>query len=133
MELLYVQRTGNLYQDGVLLALCYAGFNGGLNNPEQQSKQLVGPLPVAWYTLGHAIQGSHLGPNAIPLKPDNEHGPEMFGRASFYMHLDNASHNQTASRGCIVVLVPSVLAKLAKMPGTRLQVIAEKPEAPCKT
>lgn len=127
MTLLYVQKTGNLYQDGILLALCYAGFGAGVNAPDLQAKQLVGPLPCGWYTLGNAVQGSHLGPNAIPLEPDPAN--EMFGRASFYMHLDNASHNRTASRGCIVVLVPSVLAKLAEMPGTRLQVIAEKPEA----
>ncbi len=126
MTLLYAQRTGALYQDGVLLAMCYAGHGDGLNNPAMQAVHSIGPLPVGWYTTGAAHEGTHLGPHAIPLDPDPNN--QMFGRAGFYIHADNAKQDHSASEGCIVVSSPAARLKIAALPGTRLQVVEEKPQ-----
>lgn len=125
MNLLFIQSTGALYRDGTLLDMAYAGHAAGVNNPALQNVRIVGPLPCGWYTTGAAKQGTKLGPNAIPLTPDDE--KVMFGRSAFYIHADNAKRDHSASEGCIVA-GNSARALIAKEPGSRLQVLAMKPE-----
>lgn len=101
----YVQTNGRLYTpDGTHAGTGYAGGNcgrnpEGINNHEKQHVRNIGPIPVGIYTKGQVVLKSHLGPFAIPLKPDKDN--DMGGRGHFYMHGDtNPSGN--ASQGCII-------------------------------
>ena len=84
----------------------YAGGNlgknpEGINNKAYQYTSLIGPLPVGWYTFGPSVEGTHLGPLAIPLHPDSDN--DMQGRCDFYCHADTIGHPRCASEGCIVM------------------------------
>ncbi len=107
MTWMYQQSTGRLTDpNGVLVATGYSGGNcgkvpSGVNNPAMQSIKCCGPLPRGAYTLGTPVEGSSLGPLAIPLLPDP--GNQMFGRGGFYMHGDTPEMNESASEGCIIM------------------------------
>lgn len=82
----------------------YAGGDKGtqrqaINNVTFESIPDVGPLPRGGYTFGIPVEGTHLGPLAIPLHPDP--GNTMFGRSGFYCHGDTEIPG-AASDGCIV-------------------------------
>lgn len=84
---------------------CYAGGDGAArpdakNNPEFQDVHNVGPLPQGQYTIGPLHTVPHMGP-CMPLTP--EPANSMFGRAGFFVHLDNPAHVGASSDGCIVV------------------------------
>lgn len=97
----YKQSTGQLTDStGFLVATGYAGMGKGMNNPEMQGVQKIGPLPVGKYTFGTPVPYSHLGPFAIPLIPDSSN--EMFGRGDFYVHGDSVDDPGNASEGCII-------------------------------
>ncbi len=99
----YIQRTGELLHDGAFFTKCYAGRGAGLNNPDMQSVKDVGPVCVGVYRIGNPVEGSHLGPCAMPLKKDAAN--VMYGRDDFYLHADliDAVHKpHQASHGCIV-------------------------------
>lgn len=104
---IYEQDTGRLLKSsGVLVAIGYAGGNGGqnpegVNNHAMQNVKNVGPLPVGYYTFGEVVLKSHLGPFAIPLLPDSDN--QMFGRSAFYMHGDKVDPPRSASEGCIIM------------------------------
>jgi len=99
--------TGNLTDpNGVFVESGYAGgFLGtvpdAINNPAYQYTPDVGPLPVGLYTMGDAVEGTHLGPLAIPLHPDPNN--DMRGRGGFYCHGDHIGAPGTASDGCIIM------------------------------
>jgi hypothetical protein len=99
--------TGDLFApDLTKVERGYAGGNlgknpEGINNKAYQYTKFIGPLPVGWYTFGTAVEGSHLGPLAIPLTPDAEN--DMRGRGDFYLHADTIGHPRCASEGCIVM------------------------------
>jgi Tlde1 domain len=101
----YEQNTGKLFRpNGQLLYTGYAGGNcgknpEGINNHDMQGIHSVGPLPVGIYTFGEPVEGSHLGPFAIPLIPDADNA--MFGRGGFFMHGDTTPSGR-ASEGCII-------------------------------
>jgi len=107
MTYIFKQSTGELFSPhGSLLSTGYSGGNcgknpEGVNNPEMQDDSCSGPLPQGAYLMGEPKEGTHLGPFAIPLLPDSCN--EMFGRAGFYCHGDNAQGNQSASEGCIII------------------------------
>jgi hypothetical protein len=98
--------TGRLLDgDGNLVETGYAGGALGtrpdaINNPEFQYTPMIGPLPVGLYTMGTAVEGTHLGPLAIPLTPDANN--DMRGRGDFYMHGDTTPSGK-ASEGCIIM------------------------------
>jgi hypothetical protein len=85
------------------MAKGYAGAGDGKNDPLKQGVRNVGPLPVGLYVIGLPVEGTKMGPLAIPLEP--HHKNEMFGRSEFYIHGDNATH--TASTGCIIMDRPT--------------------------
>jgi hypothetical protein len=99
--------TGDLFSPAqVKIETGYAGGNlgknpEGINNKAYQYTRLIGPLPVGWYTFGTAVEGTHLGPFAIPLTPDPEN--VMMGRSGFYLHADTIGHPRCASEGCVVM------------------------------
>jgi len=98
----YSQQSGQLSHDGELIATGYSGIGAGLNNPAAQDQPFVGPLPRGSYGIGAVVaDGGHLGPFVMPLTPWAVNN--MFGRAGFFIHGDNAQLNNTASNGCIIL------------------------------
>jgi len=98
----FQQGTGDISHDGEFIATGYSGNGDGLNNPQAQGQGFVGPIPRGTYTIGAAMQdGGHMGPFVLPLTawPVNR----MFGRDGFFVHGDNATRDQSASQGCIVL------------------------------
>jgi RHS repeat-associated protein len=77
----------------------YSGNGQGLNNPAAQNQPNVGPLPQGSYTVGGTT--NRRGPNTRPLIPSPSNN--MYGRAGFLLHGDNAALNNTASEGCIII------------------------------
>jgi hypothetical protein len=98
----YTQGTGALSHSGAHVATGYSGNTTGLNNPDEQDRIGVGPVPRGDYTIGlpHRPIG-HLGPLALPLFPAPSN--EMPGRCGFFIHGDNRKMNHTASNGCIIL------------------------------
>jgi len=121
---LYEIETGDLYLAGLSYCSCYSGHGVGLNNPAATAMKRVGPLPVGWYTIGRAVNHPHLGPFAMPLVPDPSN--VMFGRSGFWLHADTASHDHTASDGCIVIgdrVQREGVARMVAAGNTRLHVV----------
>lgn len=98
----FQQSTGQLTHNGILVGVGYSGHGKGIDNPEDQSVSMVGPVPEGNYTFGPPHTPIDiLGPMALPLIPDPSN--HMFGRSAFFMHGDNAKMNHTASNGCIIM------------------------------
>lgn len=107
MSWLYRQSSGLLEHtpDGTLWRKVWVGYAGrlaGLNNPDMQDVENVGPLPRGRYRIGPPVdRPDTTGHYTLPLTPEPEN--EMHGRGGFAVHGDTYSRNQTASHGCIVV------------------------------
>lgn len=98
----YEQRTGILTRDGAYVDTGYAGNGLGLNNPDMDGHEKVGPLPKGTYTIsGMILNGRHMGPNVMYLTPNPEN--DMKGRSAFYIHGDNTKGDNSASEGCIIM------------------------------
>lgn len=102
----YVQKTGKIYslgENGSLTyhGLAYSGHGKGLNEPSLQTKKNVGPIPEGKWIMTGMHYDKHTGPHTIFLAPAR--GTKTFGRTLFRIHGDNAEHNHSASRGCIVI------------------------------
>ena len=121
----FEQSTGTLTApDGNLAATGYAGGNcgknpDGKNNPAMQDVQCVGPLPQGVYTVGAPVEGTHLGPFALPLTPDPSN--QMFGRGRFYMHGDTTPAGN-ASEGCIIM--PRAIREAVSASGDTITVVS---------
>ncbi|MBS0560707.1 MAG: DUF2778 domain-containing protein [Proteobacteria bacterium] len=101
MAWVYEQSTGRLTREGEIVAVGYAGFGVGQNNPEMQHVRDTGPLPQGtWRILPPQEPVRQLGPLAMPLEPVSG---ETFGRDDFLIHGDSTARNRTASTGCIVL------------------------------
>lgn len=136
---LYVQRTGELWHDGLLVARGYAGWDDGdglvepgegKNDPGAQAQRNVGPLPVGRYTIGPPMQHPTAGAYTMRLEPHPEN--QMHGRAGFLIHGDRADVPGAASHGCIV-LSRAVRTVIAESLDYELQVVAENPLTPKET
>jgi len=98
----YAQETGDLLQDGNLVATGYSGFEDGKNNPAMQAVPNVGPIPQGDWTIeGPPIDKTKHGPCVLTLTPAA--GTNTFGRSGFLMHGDAAKAPGTASQGCIIM------------------------------
>ncbi len=98
----YEQSTGRMYDPNrMLLAIGYAGFGDGKNNPLFETVRDMGPIPVGTYTLMEPADTVEHGPYAIVLIPDAAN--EMHGRSGFMIHGDNIHVIGSASRGCIIL------------------------------
>jgi hypothetical protein len=98
----YAQKTGELSHNGTRLATGYSGNTTGLNNPNEQDRIGIGPVPQGDYTIGPPHRPTnHLGPIALPLYPAATN--DMHGRCGFFIHGDNQKMNHTASDGCIIL------------------------------
>lgn len=98
----YAQKTGNLLQDGTLVATGYSGGGEGKNVPSMQAVHDVGPIPQGnWTISGPPINTPEHGPYVLKLTPDP--GTNLFGRSGFLMHGDSVNAPGTASKGCIIM------------------------------
>lgn len=100
----YAQRSGQLREDGALVAVGYSGFGEGKNNPALQAVHDVGPIPRGDYHITGPecvdAPGPH-GPYVLRLTPAS--GTNTHGRSGFLIHGDSAEHPSAASHGCIVL------------------------------
>lgn len=121
----YVQKTGELQQDGEHVATGYSGAGEGKNNPELQNVPNVGPIPRGDWTIdGPPFDTRDHGPYVLRLQPDP--GTETHGRSGFLMHGDSKAHPGTASHGCIIL--PRPTREQVWQSGDRdLEVVAEIP------
>jgi hypothetical protein len=103
----------------------YSGFGQGLNNPAMQSVQSqqpgdpAGPIPQGQYSIGMPHNSPNTGPMTMNLTPI---GHNALGRTLLRIHGDNASHNNTASTGCIIE-TPNVRNRIANSNDNCLQVV----------
>ncbi len=98
----YSQSTGVLTDEaGDVVGAGYAGNGDGLNNPDMQCTQGVGPLPQGVYTIGEPHNSPSTGRVTMNLEPDPSN--DMCGRSLFRIHGDNPAMNHTASDGCIIM------------------------------
>jgi hypothetical protein len=122
----YIQKSGELFEDGRLLGSGYSGFGEGKNNPALQNVQDVGPIPCGdWEIVGPPFNHEALGPYVLILQP--KRGTETFGRSEFRMHGDSIAHPGEASHGCIIQ-GHFVRVKVWLSGDRDLQVIAEPPK-----
>jgi hypothetical protein len=130
--LIYVIRTGNLYDMGRFIGQGYSGNNmdpriPGLNNPAFVMAENHGPLPPGGYTLGSPFTHPHTGAYTMRLRPDPKNNMGNPPRDGFMMHGDNVQMNHSASDGCIVMFHNGrVNANTACAPSRRLQVVKEE-------
>ena len=118
----YAQKSGSLSHNGAQVAIGYSGNTTGLNNPAEQDRPGIGPVPRGSYTIGPPHRPiNHLGPLALPLYPSVTN--EMHGRCGFFIHGDNAKMNHTASSGCII-LAHAARQAIVDSRDTKLVVVA---------
>ena len=97
----YAQKTGNLSQNGQLVATGYSGCDDGKNNPAMQAVPDVGPIPQGdWTISGPPINTAEHGPFVLTLTAA---GANTLGRSGFLMHGDSVNAPGTASKGCIIM------------------------------
>lgn len=121
MTFRYSQSTGVLTINSAIVGTCYAGRNAGLDNHAMEGAQGTGPIPCGFYTIGDPQEPvGHLGPLAMPLKPNA--GTDTLGRSGFFMHGDNASHDHSASHGCIVADL-TIRTAVLNAPDDQLEVV----------
>ncbi len=102
----YAQKTGNLLQNGQLVATGYSGCDSGKNNPAMQAVEDVGPIPQGdWTISGPPINTAEHGPFVLTLTAAAN--TKTFGRAGFLMHGDSVNAPGTASKGCIIMPRPA--------------------------
>lgn len=124
----FVQRTGNLYHNGVFAWQGFAGNGAGLNNPAMENAPRIGPLPCGMYTVAAPYHHARLGPDTMNLEPDITN--EMFGRSKFRVHgiseADAKHGTKTSSEGCICKSPAVARLQIWNSGDHRLQVIAEE-------
>lgn len=101
MSWTYHQRTGELWRNGAKVATGYSGNGKGLNNPDMETVQGVGPIPRGRWYLDGVYNSAKVGPFAIILDPDPS--TNTFGRSAFRIHGDNSKGDRSASNGCIIL------------------------------
>ncbi|WP_374413001.1 tlde1 domain-containing protein [Novosphingobium colocasiae] len=100
-----------------LIAVCYAGAPGFVNDPATDHLRGKGPLPKGRYVIRETPHSRfHKPAFYLAPVPDAAAGDAGFdplywlhGRSDFWVHGDNALLNRTASHGCIVMPLPARL------------------------
>jgi Protein of unknown function (DUF2778) len=100
MSWTYEQKTGRLWHDDEFVSIGYSGHGEGVDNPEDEGRANVGPLPEGTYTIGAGFYDPKTGPLSLPL---TQIAGVTFGRSAFLIHGDNQALNHTASEGCIIL------------------------------
>ena len=102
----YVQKTGNLRRNGVLVGRGYSGHGAGVNNPTLQRVVAVGPIPDDVYRIGAPYRDPHRGALTMRLTPVDGHaGDSETHRDGFLIHADAQKFpgQMVASEGCIIL------------------------------
>ena len=98
MTVIYDQ-SGLLTVGGVEFT-AYSGNGEGLNNPDMEAAEGVGPIPRGqWHVVEWVDNYENKGSCVARLAPV---GFDPHGRSGFLCHGDNPELNHTASDGCIV-------------------------------
>jgi len=99
---IYKQKSGDLFHADALVATGYSGFGPAKNDPAQQSKPGLGPIPQGAYLIGSESDDDFKhGPVALHLLPLT--ATQTFARSGFMVHGDSKDHPGAASHGCIIV------------------------------
>jgi hypothetical protein len=114
--------AGRLERDGKhVFTGGYTGNGAGLNNPEMEAVQGVGPLPEGTYRMTELREhGASTGPYTIVLE---QVSGETHGRSAFRIHGDNSKGDHSASHGCII-LPPQVRHQIWESGDHDLTVVA---------
>jgi len=98
----YSQKSGIIYKNCLPVGVGYSGSSYGLNNPEKQHVQKIGPIPRGvWKIISWYDKTDKFGPIVARLEPSNK---EMaLGRSGFLIHGDNSKGDKSASSGCIIL------------------------------
>jgi len=105
----YSQSTGKLAHDGALVGIGYSGRGQGLNNPDAEALEGVGPIPRGEWTIGAFFDDpGGKGPIVAHLTPVD--GTNALGRSGFMIHGDNGAANHSASHGCVILARPYRIA-----------------------
>jgi hypothetical protein len=118
MSWTYQQSTGQLSQNGLLIAKGYSGFGKFKNDPAAQHRISLGPIPQGKYIIGPLRTSKNTGPFVMDLTPV---GHNALGRSAFQIHGDNQTG--TASHGCIILDRPTRL-RIGRSKDAELIVIA---------
>lgn len=105
INLTFYRASGQLYSGLYLIGLCYSGNGLGLNNPQMENQKDTGPIPAGIYILKEIVD-PYDGPEVFELIPDPSN--IMYNRDGFRIHWDNKKQNFSASKGCIVPVMPIV-------------------------
>lgn len=97
----YKISTGEISQDGNVVARGYSGQPECKNDPSKCEIHNKGPIPPGRYAIGEPHDTKTHGPFVLPLTPDEAN--EMYGRSGFLIHGDSVVHPGTASEGCIIL------------------------------
>jgi RHS repeat-associated protein len=101
----YNNQTGQISQNGNVVGYGYSGHGIGINNPDMQVVNSVGPIPAGTYIIGpqqtNVTGTGKTLPASMRLTPFSTN--EMSGRTGFLIHGDNANGNQSASEGCPIL------------------------------
>jgi len=117
----YVSAKGSLSQDGECVGTGYSGNGAGLNNPDLENDQGVGPLPRGTYSIQPFFDDpGDKGPIVADLDPDPT--TNVFGRSAFMIHGDNAAMIHSASHGCII-LQRTIRQRISDSGDTALEVV----------
>jgi hypothetical protein len=115
----YHQKTGHLFLSHRKVAEGYSGaVPAGLNNPDAEHIEDVGPIPRGLYAIGeliHIHEIRHDGKlvklkDVMRLEPINH---LAHNRKGFLFHGSKDPHLRNASHGCIILL-PNIRKKIAK-------------------
>jgi len=105
----YVVASGNLSHDGTFVGTGYSGHNdgtqNGINNSDLEQVHDIGPVPRGNWTISPFFDSTE-GKGPIVARLDPNPGTDVFGRAGFMIHGDNAEGARTASHGCIILARP---------------------------
>lgn len=98
----FQQSSGRLFDKTYHpVGIGYSGHLEGLNNPDLQERQGIGPIPRGVYKIGEPHDTDSHGPYVMRLEPLPEN--EMFGRSGFLIHGDSRTAPGSASLGCIIL------------------------------
>ena len=97
------QALGLMMHDANIIGRGYSGAPGAVNNPAQEAKKDVGPIPRGAYIIGAPVDldGGDHGPFVLPLTPCDH--SKTFGRGGFLIHGDSIRFPGSASHGCIIL------------------------------
>jgi hypothetical protein len=98
----YRQSTGEFFDNDMrLITVGYSGNGDGKNNPDMEGWVGVGCIPCGLYSIEKGVNKSSTGVLSLPLIP--KEGDSIYGRSSFYIHVDSIIAPGTASKGCPIL------------------------------